>query len=740
MPRHHCRRVALSTLALSSLLLAPAACSKESKGDSPAASVPGGDPPAGGAGAQVPVAPSRGDEHPVYSLADNRLAAHVQRDGGLVVSGATQGFVKYIRYRKAPNWTIGEKRDGAVAAVLDGSTGKLVVPLTKAQADGAVRVRLRVHTASASRVGVRVNGNQKAEKTAQLPGGWTTAEVTIDGAFHAGENEILLFAVKGADFALAWAQIGGSGAAEPEPAFWDGGKKAIAMPEHGGMAWYLMVPDHGLVTGDLDDGACKVAVTATPDQGKPVQGTLSGRGSAVDLAALAGKAVRLDLVAQGCKQARLSGAALLRPGKAPEYSRAKGADKPRYVVFWIMDSLRADRVRLINPKARPESPFFDSLGKTSTVFVHHYVQGNESMASHATMWTSEYPGVHRYFGQAKQITNPPRRIDAAMKRAGFYTAGESSNGFIIPRHGFGDDWDYFHNHIHEETGLTAEDIVKPALAAVDGKKDPWFLYIGTVDTHVAWKAHEPWTSKYDPEPYSGQFDKRATGDQIGKIATGKMQVSDRDKQRIIALYDTNVSYQDQQLKLLFDQLTAWGIADDTMVIVTADHGDEQFEDGRVGHGQSLRETLVHVPLIIHYPRLFPATRIDQATEAIDVMPTLVDAIGGEAVAEWQGRSMLPLAHGVGAEYPEASFSSQYEDSFSMRQGPWKIRLGGRGTSLANAETDLLEQDEGGDRFPVAEQAVNDVMWLMRAHNKEWRKTRWGNPANVTARFTADLGE
>src|SRR5690606_38688690 len=124
-------------------------------------------------------------------------------------------------------------------------------------------------------------------------------------------------------------------------AMYDAASKALVLPKDGGLAYYAMVPKQGLVTADLSDPSCKVAVTATPDKGKPVTGTLVGKGSAVDLAALGEQPVRLELVAQGCARASLTNAALVIPGEAPTY--ATKADKPKYVVLWVMDSLRADR-------------------------------------------------------------------------------------------------------------------------------------------------------------------------------------------------------------------------------------------------------------------------------------------------------------------------------------------------------------------------------------------------------------
>src|SRR5690606_2710458 len=130
---------------------------------------------------------------------------------------------------------------------------------------------------------------------------------------------------------------------------------------------------------------------------------------------------------------------------------------------------------------------------------------------------------------------------------------------------------------------------------------PFFLYIGTIDTHVSWRPKEPWFSKYDePGPYKGPFTKVASGNDIGLIAAGKLKVTERDIKRAIAMYDSNVSYQDALLKKLCETLEEWSSLDETMVVVTADHGDGQWEDKRVGHGASLGDSRVQGPLFFYY--------------------------------------------------------------------------------------------------------------------------------------------
>ncbi len=709
----------------------------------PAAKVPGKDSPASGkkAGGNAPavaVAPSRGPEHAVYSLYDNRLAAHEQRGGGLLVNGGTAGFAKYMRFRfKGPEWKLTQTVNGERAATLGGSTGRLSVPLTAAQANGEVHVRLHVHNGAARRLGLRINGDKKSEVTVELQAGWSTADATVPaGAFHAGDNEMLFFASKGSPMSIGWMQVGGAASDDPDPTFHDDGAKALVLPQGGGLSYYVMVPEKALVTADLSDPACKIAVRAEADGGVKVDGQLVGAGSAVNLSALAGKPVRLSLTGDGCPRATATRAALVVPGAAPTLARKPA--KPKYVVMWIMDALRADRVRPFNPKARPETPVFEKLAKSSSMFMLNYVQGNESKSSHASIWTSLYPINHHYYLNQKTVKVSSEDIDTLMKKGGFYTSGVSGNGYIIPSHGFGNSWDSFHNHIHEPGGLTGADIMNRALESVKGKTDPWFLYIGTIDTHVSWRAKEPWFSKYANEPYNGRFKTVASGPDVGKIVGGGIKVDQADIERIRALYDSNVSYQDDLLGKLIAQLTEWGIADQTMIVVTGDHGDEQFEMGprRVGHGISLRETLVHTPLVIHYPPLFPAGLVRTGSEVIDIMPTIADALGLPADPAWQGESLIPIANGIGTGYPDMAMSSQYEEAHTVRIGDWKYEYGRHGAELYDVGTNPDEKTEVAAKDPIAYQMMSDAFWLLRTWNADWKKSEWGSAANVTPAFAA----
>jgi arylsulfatase A-like enzyme len=452
-----------------------------------------------------------------------------------------------------------------------------------------------------------------------------------------------------------------------------------------------------------------------------------------DLSAHADKVVRLSLAADGAACA-VKSAALTVAGDAPV---VKHAPAPKNVVFWLTDDTRSDKFKLYNPKTRVETPVVDAFAKRATNFKVFYVQGNESRVSHASLWTSLYPLVHHFIAEKAKLDPKFVTLPEAVKPTGRATIGLMGNGFIDAFWGFGDGWDVLKNHIHEGGGLKAEDFVVEAKQMLQRfAQKPYFMYIGTIDAHVSWRAHAPWIAKYDPEPYAGPFVKACLDPQLDKIVAGKLPITDRDKTRIVALYDSDVSYNDQQFGRLLELLNA----DDTMILFTADHGEELWDHGKIGHGQSLREELVHVPLLISYPPLFPPGKsVAEGVELIDLLPTIVDALGGKPPAEAQGESLIALAQGDGAGYPRPAIASQYELAHTMRLGRWKLSVFGSGeVRLFDAVADAAESKELSAERPLEKRFVTDAMGVWMAYQAQWKKSRWGVASNHKPELARDL--
>src|SRR6185503_10665869 len=174
---------------------------------------------------------------------------------------------------------------------------------------------------------------------------------------------------------------------------------------------------------------------------------------------------------------------------------------------------------------------------------NHYSPGTESQVSHASMWSSNYLAKHRASEMSDKLADKWVTIDEVAKKGGKYVAGVSANGYIRPERGFGSGWDKFQNNIMKGGGLKAADVIDLGLKFVEPKKDkPWFLYLGLIDTHVTWRAKSPWIEKYDGG-YKGRFEKELNDEPNGF----PKDMTDKEKDHVRAIYDSNVSYQDDQL-------------------------------------------------------------------------------------------------------------------------------------------------------------------------------------------------
>ena len=690
-------------------------------------------------------------EHAVWNLVDNRLMAHRVVAGDLAVDASDSGVARYHRFGlPTPRWKRGVVIDGVPASV-SASVPGIEVPLTAEQAR-ATRVVARVHVPEPRKLTLKING-RKVARTA-LAAGWQTVELAVGARrFQLGENLIALEVDKKSALGLAWLRITDAVGLRGDPrasARFEPDADRIVLHGGAGLAWYVVVPDGANLVATVFDAVaappspdCRVDVVARTSDGSFVGGKLVGADARVDLSSLAGRAVRLELVARDCQHAMVAGARVTINGEAPELP-APGPP-PRYIVLWVMDALRADRIRVFHPGARPETPAFDELAQSGVVFRQFYVQGNESQTSHSSVWTALYPAVHgvRMAGRGGRY-RIERRFDTLgelMRARGLHTTAVTGNGFVNKSGGYARGFDQYRNMM-QELGKTnyyipGSRIVDAALGQLDAlRAEPTFLFLGTIDTHGPYVARKPWIDRYDPGPYDGPFQRGGTAFELG-IIPGQMGChkvpAPRDVQRLRAIYDSAVSYQDWQLGRFVAKLKAWGIYDQTMIVITADHGEEMFEENRCGHGASLRESLVHVPLLVRYPARFrPNTIIEEGAEGVDVLPTLLDALGAPPIAAAQGETLRPLGHGVGQGWARPSYASQYEYAHTMRLGRYKIRVGRTGIPII---ADLVDDPEEHLDYhlarPVERRMLTDHLGLFLALRTRWSKATWGVVSNMS---------
>jgi arylsulfatase A-like enzyme len=224
------------------------------------------------------------------------------------------------------------------------------------------------------------------------------------------------------------------------------------------------------------------------------------------------------------------------------------------------------------------------------------------------------------------------------------------------------------------------------------------------------------------------------GEDLGKIKGGGLKVDERDKTRIKALYKGEIEFNDQAFGKLRKFLEEEGIWDETMVIVTSDHGDEFWERGSVGHGHSIYQDQVHVPLLVHYPPLFKKQQVEVGVDILDIYPMIIDLLGHERPKKLQGKSFLPIMFGQTGMYPEPAIATQYLLHHTLRLMQWKVYLR-RGTfELYDAVSDPTELKDIKSKHPLASRWTLDAMSQFRAYQGDWDKLSWGVPGNLSADF------
>lgn len=692
-------------------------------------------------------------ERAIWRAVDNRVMAHRQVAGEVVIDAGDAGLGRFTRYGlPQERWRLAQWVDGAAAALAE-PLAALAVPLDEQQARTSKAVMLRVHASEKAELWIEINGRKPRRKAIELSPGWQTIGQAIPpGWLHPGDNQIALARKgrgrKGPQVALAWLRVGvGEEFSSPLPAARFTAERALELAVGASVAWYLTVPEGGHLVAPVA-APCRVEVRASTSDGGFIGGRLGGGEQRVDLSSFAGKVVRLALTAASadagprCEVATLADPAITVHGEAPP-SPSRG-EPPRYVILWVLDATRADRIPIFTPGASTQTPTFEELAKTSAVFRQYYVQGNESQTSHSSVWTGVYPAIHNVrlagSGGTSRLAKRLPLLAELVAQAGLRPVGITGNGFVSDGGGYDRGFAEYRNMMREKGVINGvlygEKIVSAALDRLEANRGaPTYLFLGTVDSHSPWIARAPWIDTYSPGPYEGPFERYgdpvALGFRKGSMGCSKIPPA-KDVLRLRAIYDSTISYSDDLIGKLIAQLKIWNIWDQTMLIITADHGEELFEQRRCGHGGSLRETLVRVPLLVHYPPRVPAAIVDEGAEGVDVLPTVLDALGAPPLASAQGASLLPLAAGALRGWAVPSYASQYEYAHAMRLGRWKLAVNIRGEEgVFDLRADPGERQNAALLAPVERRMLADHLGLFLSTRRRWHKATWGVVSNLT---------
>jgi arylsulfatase A-like enzyme len=372
--------------------------------------------------------------------------------------------------------------------------------------------------------------------------------------------------------------------------------------------------------------------------------------------------------------------------------------RPRNLLLISLDTLRADHLGCYG-YGRPTSPFLDRLAADGVVFEKAHAAAPWTLPSHTSLLTGLYPSQHGVKDESFSLPGELPTLAQTLGERGFATAAVVSAHFLDRRYGLDRGFERYvsvpTNPRHGGAATTVSATGLEWLAQRKGR--PFFLFLHYMDIH----------SDYDPspkfeaifaQPYTGVVD--GSTRQLRAFTHGRITFDEADRARLVDLYDAEIRQLDGALESLFERLRERGELDETLVVVTSDHGEEFLEHGSVLHGQSHYQEMLHGPLILTGAGVPRGVRVVERVSLVDLAPTVLALFGAPVAASLPGRDLAPLWRGADAAWPERSLFAEADRTDQRRhtqravvRGRWKLvtHRAGEAQELYDLDADPREQ-------------------------------------------------
>jgi len=450
------------------------------------------------------------------------------------------------------------------------------------------------------------------------------------------------------------------------------------------------------------------------------------------------------------------------------------------VIFITIDALRPDHVSAYG--SAHKTPGMDSLASQSSVFLNAYSQATWTFPSAVSFLTSNYPdavydcrpyltGQEPDFKARVQqamspeylesVTTPlsPQNLTIAetLRASGYRTGAFVTNWFISSMLGLAQGFDYFFSahevasqfgpikrcFLHQvqfpDLYLIIGDIYSwkfyksvkssPYDSALINQKvfsflkkhrhEKFFLWIHYIEPHVAYG--DPWIPPPKPKPgYNG--DLKPGFDGIYQVAAGRIKLSKDDIDYLKYLYDYDTDYVDLRLKELFEFLQKNRLWENSIVILSADHGEEFMEFNHLGHGFATTIPAIRVPLIIKTAGRSDPQLIKQNVELIDVAPTILELLGIPTPGTMRGKSLAPLIRGKGRGENGIAYAGCIligEPTYTLKQDDFALiyyALTGR-AELFRVNGESADTDRASEYPELASQMLSRLKQIMAENQK-----------------------
>lgn len=335
----------------------------------------------------------------------------------------------------------------------------------------------------------------------------------------------------------------------------------------------------------------------------------------------------------------ISRAAAKAPNRAARSAAPSASPAQPDVILITIDTLRADHLGCYGYR-RGETPNLDALAASAVRFAHAYTPVPITLPAHTVIMTGSYPmatGIHDFSGN--KLPPDAATLARVLLDHGYQTAAFVSAAVLDSRFGLDAGFETYYDHFdfsrldetnldlmerpgNQTTDLALAWLREHASSRASGPRKPFFLWLHLYDPHY------PYTP---PEPYAARF---------------------RDRP-----YDGEIAFADSQVGRIEQDLKQRGIWDHAVVVVAGDHGEGLGEHGEKTHGFFLYNSTLHVPLLIKIPGAAPSV-VQRDVSLVDIMPTVLQALGLPIPASVQGKNLLPASQ-AGRSPPAELYAETY---------------------------------------------------------------------------------
>lgn len=367
----------------------------------------------------------------------------------------------------------------------------------------------------------------------------------------------------------------------------------------------------------------------------------------------------------------------------PRLTRSSEGERPN-VLFVVFDTLRADHTEPYGYD-RKTTPFLSKLAARGTKVRDVIATYPTTLSSHWSMFTGLFPSRHGIY-PGGGITRPSApTLASQFQQAGYRTAAFTEGGYVHSLFGFDQGFDVYHNgpatKLEDQSGAAEATFELARRWLINLEDEPFFLFLHTYQVHGPYSPPARYRRMF-AAGYEGRWRDDFPVLTTFAVNNGKIDVSSSELTNIVNLYDAEIRQLDDLFAALWNKLESAGILENTIVILTSDHGEDLMEHGWLQHGTTLYDPALRVPLIVVAPgRVAAGATLDCQRPQTDLMPTVLELAGLPVPSGIDGKSLASELLRGSCEEDRPAFSELLESTYerhadlplvSLRKDGWKL--------------------------------------------------------------------